>query len=100
MNESEPTDEVSRQLNILSKAIVSSMVVISVAFTCLLVTRQAIYRRHELYFGSQTERGKLNIDVSLSIKRLPFKDASDKQREMHKCNNIRQKVSMQYSVAD
>ncbi len=72
MNENEPTDEVSRCQNILSKAIVSMTVVISVAATCLLAVRQAIYRRHELYSGSQTERGKLNIDVSLSMKRLPF----------------------------
>ena len=67
MNENEPTDEVSRQRNILSKVIVSSMIIKSVATTCLLATRQAIYRRHELYSGSQTERGKLVIDVSLLI---------------------------------
>ena len=73
---------------------------ISTAATCLLAVRQAIYRRHELYLGTQTERGKLDIDDSLLMKRLPFEDSSDKQREMHKCTGTRQKVSMQYSVAD
>ena len=55
-----------RQRYILSKAIISSIVVISITITCLLVMRQTIYRRHELYFGSQTERGKPDIDVNLS----------------------------------
>lgn len=63
MNESEPTEEVSRQRNLLSKATISTMVVISLAETCLLASRQAIQRRHDLYMGSQTERGKLNIDA-------------------------------------
>ena len=35
-------DEVSRRQNILSKVIVSSMIIKSVAITCLLATRQAI----------------------------------------------------------
>jgi len=67
MNESEPSDEVLRQRYILSKASVSSMLVISTAVTCLPAVWQTIYRRHELYLGSQTERGKLNIDASLLI---------------------------------
>lgn len=68
MNESEPTEEVSRQRNDLSKATISAMEVKSLADTCLLARRQAIPRRHDLYTGSQTERGKLNNDSKVCPK--------------------------------
>ena len=57
--------EVSRQQYILSKAKLSTVFVISIAITCLLAMWQTIYRRHDLYLGSQAERGKLNIDAGL-----------------------------------
>ena len=69
MNESEPTEEVSRQRNNLSKATVSTMVVISLAGTCLLARWRAIHRRHDLYTGSRMERGKLNNDAGRNSKR-------------------------------
>lgn len=57
MNESEPTEEVSRQRNLLSKATISTMVVISFAATCLLAKWQAIHRRHDFYTGSSWNVG-------------------------------------------
>ena len=39
--------------------------VISMEEACLLAIRQASFRRHELYSGSVTELGNLDIDARL-----------------------------------
>lgn len=68
------------------------MVVTRIAETCLLAIRQTIFRWHDLCFGSQTERGKLNADDSLLKQMLPRGSAGQTKRtaqvHKHKANSI------------
>ncbi len=60
--------------------------VISVEETCLLSTRQASFRRHELYLGLVTELGNLDIDDRL--RKATNYGFAGNQREMHNKNNL------------
>ena len=58
MSESEPTDEASRNRNLLSKPRPRGVFGISIAVTCLLAIWQSLFRRHDFYLGLIVERRK------------------------------------------
>ncbi len=67
MSESEPIEEASRKLYILSKPRCFANLGMNIAVTCLLAMWQSLFRGHEFYLGLFVERRK------------PFVDAKGKQ---------------------
>lgn len=63
MSESEPTDDPSLQVKVLSKPEKLGVPGMSLAVTCLLARRQPVHRWHELDTGVDTEHGNLLTDA-------------------------------------
>jgi len=60
MSESEPVDDASLSIQVLSKLGAPRNPKINRKETCLLFRWQSVYRRHELDLGFGTERGNLH----------------------------------------
>ena len=67
MSESEPFDEASRSVLTVKIKKLSGLV-ISVMVTCLLVTWQSVFRRHDFYLGLFLEHKKSYVFLERKFK--------------------------------